>query len=118
MIQVIREIVVAEESRGTFELAFGPGGAWGRVFAQCPGFRGATLLRDTADASRYLVFELWDSLDLRSRALADRDEEHSQLAASFADWTESESEVGVFTIRTESMVRPVGKKRPSGARRI
>ena len=47
MIEIVWEYVVKEEARGQFELAYGPGGAWSKLFARCPGFRGTTLLRDT-----------------------------------------------------------------------
>jgi hypothetical protein len=45
--------------------------------------------------------------------LEEKAEEYSKLDAAFADWTESETELGVFAIRAESTVRPVGKRRRS-----
>ena len=47
MVEIVWEFVVREETRGQFELAYGPGGAWSKLFARCLGFRGTTLLRDT-----------------------------------------------------------------------
>jgi hypothetical protein len=109
MIEVIREFVVKEASRGRFELAFGPGGAWSKLFANCPGFRGTTLLRGTGDPRRYLAIELWDSEEQREQALAERQADYSALDTDFADWTESTTETGTFRVLAEATVRPRGR---------
>jgi hypothetical protein len=36
MIEIVWEFVVKEEARGQFELAYGPGGAWSKLFARWP----------------------------------------------------------------------------------
>ena len=106
MIEIISEFVVKEEARGQFELAFGPGGAWSKLFARCDGFRGSTLLRDTQHPRRYLMIDIWDSLAQREQALAERAAEHADLEDSFAAWSESRTEVGVFQVRAEATLRP------------
>ena len=115
MIEIVSKFVVREEARGQFELAYGPGGAWGKVFARCPGFRGATLLCDTNNPRRYLMIDLWDTLAQREQALAERKAEYSNLEAAFAGWTESRSEVGIFRVQAEATVRPRGRARRSKA---
>ena len=92
MIEIVCEFVVKEEARGQFELAYGPGGAWSKLFARCPGFRGTTLLRDTKNPRRYLTIDFWDTLAQREQMLAERKAEYSNLDTAFADWTESETE--------------------------
>jgi len=111
MIEIIWEFVVKEEARGQFELAYGPGGAWSKLFSRCPGFRGTTLLLDLKNPRRYLTIDLWDTLDQREQMLAEHKAEYSNLDASFTNWTESESEVGVFRALAEATVRPRGKAR-------
>jgi hypothetical protein len=111
MVEVICEFVVKEQARGRFELAHGPGGAWSRLFSECPGFRGMTLLRKTKDPRRYLAMELWETEDRRKQALAGRNSEYSNLEAAFADWTESRTEIGVFRVLAEATVRPRGRAR-------
>jgi heme-degrading monooxygenase HmoA len=106
MIEIVWEFVVKEEAQGQFELAYGPGGAWSKLFAQSPGFRGTTLLRDTQNPRRYLTVDIWDTLELREQALAEHKVEYDELDAAFADWTESETEVGIFRIQAEGTVRP------------
>jgi heme-degrading monooxygenase HmoA len=109
MIEIIWEAIVKEEARGSFELAFGPGGAWSKFFAKSPGFRGTTLLRDIKDPRRYLTIELWDSEDQREQTLAERKSEFAELDNPFGGWTESRSEVGVFKSLAEAIVRPAGR---------
>ena len=115
MIEIVWEFVVKEEARGQFELAYGPGGAWSKLFARCPGFRGTTLLRDTKNRRRYLTIDFWDTLDQREQMLAERKAEYSNLDAAFADWTESKTEVGIFRVLAEATVHPRGRARRSKA---
>jgi heme-degrading monooxygenase HmoA len=116
MIEIIWEFVVKEEARGQFELAYGPGGAWSKLFARCPGFRGTTLLRDTKNPQRYLTIDLWDTAAQREQVLAERKPEYANLDAAFADWTESKTEVGIFRVQAEATVHPRGRARRSKAR--
>ena len=115
MIEIVCEFVVKEEVRGQFDLAYGPGGAWSNMFAQCPGFRGTTLLRDTKNPRRYLMIDLWDTLAQREQILAERKDEYSNLDAIFTDWTESRTEVGIFRVLAEATVHPRGRARRSKA---
>jgi heme-degrading monooxygenase HmoA len=111
MIEIVWEFVVKEEARGQFELAYGPGGAWSKLFARCPGFQGTTLLRDTRNPRRYLTIEFWDTVAQREQMLAERKAEYSNLDAAFADWTESKTEVGIFRVLAEATVHPRGRAR-------
>jgi hypothetical protein len=111
MIEIVWEFVVKEECRGQFELAYGPGGAWSKLFAGSPGFRGTTLLRDTNMPGRYLSIDVWDTLEQQEQLLAEREAEYAKLDADFAEWTESEREVGIFRVMAEATVRPRAKPR-------
>jgi heme-degrading monooxygenase HmoA len=109
MIEIVWEFVVKEEARGQFELAYGPGGAWSKLFARCPGFRGTTVLRDTKNPRRYLTIDLWETGAQREQALAESKAEYSDLEAAFGEWTESKTEVGIFSVLAEATVRPRGR---------
>jgi len=109
MIEIVWEFVVKEEARGQFELAYGPGGAWSKLFARYPGFRGTTLLRDMKNPRRYLSIDLWDTEAEREQMLAERKAEYSNLDAAFGDWIESKTEVGIFRVRAEATVHPRGR---------
>ena len=115
MIEIVWEFVVKEEARGQFELAYGPGGAWSKLFAHSPGFRGTTLLREMKDPRRYLTIDIWDTEAQREQMLAERKAEYTDLHASFSDWTESMAEVGSFKMLAEATVRSRGKTRRSKA---
>jgi heme-degrading monooxygenase HmoA len=119
VIEIIWEFVVKEEFRGQFELAYGRGGAWSKLFGRAPGFRGTTLLRDADNPQRYLTVDVWDSEADRTRALDENAEEYSRLDADFAEWTETERELGIFRMLAEAAVRPRGgsrSRRSSGRR--
>ncbi len=113
MVEIVWEFVVKEEARGQFELAYGPGGAWSNLFGQCPGFRGTTVLRDARNPRRYLTIDLWASESQREQALAEHKEEYSDLDTAFDEWSESENEVGIFSVLAEATVRPRKKTRRS-----
>jgi heme-degrading monooxygenase HmoA len=109
MIEFVCEFIVRDEFQGQFELAYGPGGAWSKLFADAPGFRGTSLLRDTKDPRRYLMVDIWDSGVQRKQLLAEREAEYAKLDSAFADWTESQTEIGVFQVRADATVRRRGK---------
>jgi heme-degrading monooxygenase HmoA len=109
MVEIVWEFVVKEEARGRFELAYGPGGAWSKLFARCPGFRGTTVLRDAKNPRRYLTIELWETEAQREQALAEHQAEYADLAAVFREWTQSKTEVGIFSVLAEATVRPFGR---------
>jgi hypothetical protein len=96
MIHVVWEFIVKKQAQDRFERAYGPDGDWDRLFAQYPGFRGTTLLRDTANSRRYLTIDAWETLADRERMLAGAAVQYSALDAAFEAFTESEVEVGVF----------------------
>ena len=89
MIEAIQAYVVNAESRGLFELTYGPGGAWSNLFAKSEGFRGVSVLRDTHDPQRYLTFELWDSESQREKAIDEQEDEFRRLESDLAEWIES-----------------------------
>ncbi len=111
MIEVISEFIVIDSNRGHFELAFGRGGAWGKVFGNCPGYRGTSLLRDVDNPLRYLVIDIWDSPESREDALAEIESEYSELLLAMSEWTFSRTELGTFRIQAEGTVRPKAQAR-------
>ena len=115
MIEIIREFIVKPETRGQFELTYGPGGAWCKLFAGYPGYRGTTLLRETENTERYLTIDFWDTIAQREQLLAERKTEYSSLETAFTDWTNSQTEVGIFRARAEATVHPRSRARRNRA---
>jgi heme-degrading monooxygenase HmoA len=106
MIEIISEFVVKDEKRGQFELAYGPGGLWSKLFARAHGFRGTTLLRDVENPRKYLTIDLWNSLAHWEQVLAGILDDYSDLETSFSDLVESKTEVGIFRVLAEGTVHP------------
>lgn len=106
MIELVRELVVRPENQDQFELLFGRGGAWGRLFSASPGFRGTTVLHDTNNSGRYLLIDIWDTVAQQEQALREHADEYAKLNADLEAWTETRREVGVFRVRAEATVRP------------
>ncbi len=116
MVEIVREFVVKEEARGQFELVYGPGGAWSKLFAGCPGFRGTTVLRDAKNPRRYLTIDVWGTEAQWEQALAEHGAEYADLDAVLADWTESRAEMGIFRVLAEATVRSRGRERIKAGR--
>jgi heme-degrading monooxygenase HmoA len=117
MVEIVWEFVVKDEVRGQFELAYGPGGAWSKLFARYPGFRGTTVLRDVKNPGRYLTIDVWETESQRVQALDELQVEYYEQVMEFEKWTESKSEVGVFRMLSEAAVRPRGKASRRTSRR-
>lgn len=109
MIEIVYEYIVKEQYRRQFELAFGPGGLWSSLYAQCFGFRGTTVLRDTINNQRYLVIDLWDTVELHDQACADKQNAYTAQQSTFQEWTDKMSEFGSFRILAEATVRSRSK---------
>jgi len=109
MVEIIWEYKVRDQSRGQFELAFGPGGAWSRIFAGAPGFRGITLLRDIGEMGRYLAIELWNSESDRDNSISEDNLDYVDLMTNFESWIKSKVQVGIFRVLAEATIRPKAK---------
>ena len=115
MVEIIWEYIVRDQSRGQFELTFGPGGAWSRIFTGALGFRGITLLRDLEDMGRYLAIELWNSEIDRDNSISEDNLDYMDLMTNLDTWTESKAQVGTFRVLAEATIRPKAK---SGRRKM
>jgi hypothetical protein len=117
MIEIVRSYEVKEGAQASFELSYGPGGAWSRVFGASPGFRGISMMRNTVNPRQYLTVEVWDSEGQREQALVERAGEFSKLEPVVREWTESTIELGTFRLLAEATVRPAVGSRRARARR-
>lgn len=111
MIEILWEFNVKADAQTQFELAYGPGGAWSKLFSRAQGFRGTTLLRDQDDPLRYLTVDVWDSLAQREQMMIEHEAAYNELASRFAAWSESKRELGVFRVMAEGTVRPQTRSR-------
>jgi heme-degrading monooxygenase HmoA len=61
MFVILWEFEVKPGSEDRFEIAYGPGGAWVRLFHRDPHYRGTQLLRDPSRTLLYFTIDYWDS---------------------------------------------------------
>jgi heme-degrading monooxygenase HmoA len=100
MIQVVWEFTVKESAVRQFIRAYGPGGAWDRLFQGYPGFLGTALLRDADNPRRFVTIDSWKTGAQRRHMIAQAREEYVNLDELLDDLTEDQDEVGTFELLT------------------
>ena len=105
MVQVVWAFLAKEEARQQFILVFGPGGVWSNFFASAAGFRGAVLLCQEDNPSRFLLIETWQSVAKRQGFLDEHAGPWSELLDRIAQLIETKAELGTFRMLAESTVR-------------
>jgi heme-degrading monooxygenase HmoA len=80
-----------------FEAAYGPRGAWARLFALADGYLGTELLRDATVPRRYLTIDRWTEAEAFDRFRRDHGAEYARLDAQCEPWTEAETALGAWT---------------------
>ena len=98
MIQVVWEFIVKESVVRKFMRAYGPGGAWDRLFRGYPGFLGTALLRDADNPRRFVTIDSWETGAQRSRMMSQARKEYVDLDELLDDLTEDQDEIGTFSI--------------------
>ena len=86
MFVILWEFEVKPGSDECFVRAYGPDGAWVRLFQCDPHFRGAQLLRDPSRTLFYFTLDFWDSetayqdfLNANRTAYEELDRSHKEL---------------------------------------
>ncbi len=84
------------EKRSEFERHYRGDGTWAELFRRGSGYRGTTLLRDPADAARYLTLDHWDDAASFHCFKKDFAAEYAALDRQMETLTESERHLGSF----------------------
>jgi heme-degrading monooxygenase HmoA len=116
MIQIVWEFIVKEATVDRFLRAYGPDGAWSRLFQEYPGFLGTTLLRDEENPRRFLTIDIWETGSQHKRMLTHAKAQYSDLDEALADLTESEDEIGIFETLPNVSVRASQREPRQGTR--
>lgn len=61
MLVVVWEFRIKPGMEQGFVQNYGPQGSWAKLMSRSGGYRGTALLRDSADASRFLLTDRWKS---------------------------------------------------------
>ena len=98
MFVVIWQFEIAEEKTAAFEAAYGPGGAWARLFGSSPDYKGTELLRDAYVPGSYLTIDRWVSEDAFRAFRKEHDAEYEKVDRSCDDLTAREARIGAYTV--------------------
>ena len=96
MIRIIWRFRVRKGMEAEFQDRYSPSGAWARLFAKGEGYQGTILMRDTADASRYVVIDLWRDAASFAAFKQAHEAEYASLDMDCEALTESEVHLGTF----------------------
>jgi len=94
----IWEFRIELRHREEFEKAYGPDGAWVRLFASDPAYLGTDLLRDPTNPGRYLTVDRWKSRYARDDFRRHHREEFDALDQRCEELTANEIPVGNFDV--------------------
>ncbi len=98
MFVVVWQFEVAEEKLAAFEAAYLPDGAWAKLFATSPEYRGTELLRDAYIPGAYLTIDRWNSEEAFRAFRKEHDTQYEALDRACDSLTSSESRIGAYTV--------------------
>ncbi len=87
---------VKPDSLDAFLEHYGPDGRWVELFRRAEGYLGTELLRDRAEANRYVTIDRWSSAEAFAKFRSKFASEFEQLDRYCESFTEQEREIGTF----------------------
>jgi heme-degrading monooxygenase HmoA len=106
MFVILWEFEVKPGSDGCFENAYGPEGAWVRLFQRDPHFRGTQLLRDPSRPLLYFTLDFWDSETAYHNFLDANRAAYEELDRCNEGLTLRERHIGFFELSLPISPRP------------
>ena len=97
MIYVVWEFTVSPELIVAFEEAYRPDGIWAELFRRDSAYRETILLRDFAQAGRYLTIDVWENRESYSGFKERFAAEYRRIDEQCERLTSSERLIGMFT---------------------
>lgn len=95
---VVWEFWVRPGAEADFERAYGPLGAWVRLFSGDPAYGGTQLMRDEKQARRYLTLDSWAGPEEYDAFRAAHANEYLAIDRECEGLTERETEIGRFQV--------------------
>ena len=97
MFVVIWQFEISEDKITEFEAAYGPDGAWAKLFRSSPSYQGTELLRDAYIPGAYLTIDRWSSeADFRAFR-KQHDHDYEILDRQCDPLTTKETRIGAYT---------------------
>ena len=81
-----------------FEIAYGPHGAWARLFRGHSNYRETRLLRDPFRPAIYLTLDFWSSREAYEQFIATHSVEYKALDAAGEELTSKERRMGWYEL--------------------
>jgi len=97
MFVVVWQFEIAEEKITAFEAAYGPEGAWAKLFRTSPDYQGTELLRDAYIPGVYLTIDRWASEEAFRAFRKDHDADYETVDRACDDLTSRETRIGAYT---------------------
>lgn len=98
MFVVVWQFEIAEDKVAGFEAAYGPEGAWAKLFGTSPSYLGTELLRDAYIPGSYLTIDRWAS-EAEFRAFRkENDQGYEVLDRECDSLTSRETRIGAYTV--------------------
>jgi heme-degrading monooxygenase HmoA len=98
MFVVVWQFEIAGEKIAGFEAAYGPEGAWARLFAASPEYKGTELLRDAYIPGNYLTIDRWASEEAFRAFRKEHDDAYETLDRACDELTSREARIGAYTV--------------------
>jgi heme-degrading monooxygenase HmoA len=98
MFVVVWQFEIAEDKVADFEAAYGPEGAWAKLFRASAGYLGTELLRDAYIPFNYLTIDRWTSEESFRAFRKEHDSEYEVLDRRSDALTSRETRVGAYTV--------------------
>jgi heme-degrading monooxygenase HmoA len=97
MFVVVWQFEIAEDKIASFEAAYGPEGAWAKLFRTSTQYLGTELLRDAYVPGNYLTIDRWAS-EVDYRAFRKQhDQDYEVLDRACDPFTSRETRIGAYT---------------------
>ena len=93
---LVWDFFVRRSFESRFERAYGPAGAWAKLFARSKGYRGTELFRDERRRGRYVTVDTWSSRAAYDAFRRAHRRQYEKLDRRFAAWTVRETSLGSF----------------------
>jgi heme-degrading monooxygenase HmoA len=96
MFHIVWAFRAAPERAVDFAAAYGPAGGWVGLFREGAGYRDTELFRSTADPSRFLTVDRWESRPAYEQFRRERASDYARLDAACEALTVQEEFLGAF----------------------
>jgi len=97
MFVVVWQFEIAEDKIAGFEAAYGPDGAWAKLFRTSPSYLGTELLRDAYIPGNYLTIDRWASESDFRAFRKQHDQDYEVLDRTCDSLTSRETRIGAYT---------------------